>query len=208
MISSSPKGMRLLMISFLYRLFLTFNSTSLIIVIFLVKEQETIKWQYKLSFMPDYVSYILYFLLPVMFTFISLRLAHFLASDSMEKFHKIIKKDCGQEQIVKISKIVEVEQANNSFLPSYLGYFFVALSVTYFETLIFVFLVLFIFTFFSQTLYFNPLFLLFGYHFYYLKTINRTKIFLITRKTLKDPDNIDLPNLKRINDFTFIDIRR
>ncbi|MEH7131410.1 hypothetical protein V7103_24880 [Neobacillus drentensis] len=173
-----------------------------------MKEQVTIKWHHKLSIIPDYVSYILYFLIPVFLTLISLLLANFLAKDSLEKTHKIIKKDNGEEQTVKTSKVIEVEQANNAFLPSYLGYFFVALSVPYFETLIFVFLVLFIFTFFSQTLYFNPLFLLFGYHFYYLTTINRTKVFLITRKILKDPNDIDLPNLKRINNFTFIDIRR
>ncbi|MBX9972103.1 hypothetical protein [Cytobacillus firmus] len=195
------------MINFLYRLFLTFNSTSLIIVIFLVKEQETIKWPQIMSFIPDYISYILYFLLPVFFTYLSLLLSSLLSNDSLEKSKKVIEKE-GKERTIELSKIAEVEQANNSFLPSYLGYFFVALSIPYFETLIFVFLLLFIFTFFSQTLYFNPLFLLFGFKFYYLTTINRTKIFLITRKSLKDPKNINLPNLKRINDFTFIDLRR
>ncbi|WP_096156201.1 hypothetical protein [Bacillus sp. FJAT-45066] len=195
------------MINFLYRLFLTFNSTSLIIVIFLVKEQETINWPHIMSFIPDYISYILYFLLPVSFTYLSLLLSRLLSNDSLEKSKKVIEKE-GKERTIELSKIAEVEQANNSFLPSYLGYFFVALSIPYFETLIIVFLLLFIFTFFSQTLYFNPLFLLFGFHFYYLTTINRTKIFLITRKSLKDPKNINLPNLKRINDFTFIDLRR
>ncbi|CAM3931809.1 hypothetical protein [Mesobacillus zeae] len=192
------------MINFFYRLFLTFNSTSLIIVIFLIKEQETIKWPQIMSFIPDYISYILYFLLPVFFTYLSLLLSRLLSNDSLEKSKKVIEK----EQTLELSKIAEVEQANNSFLPSYLGYFFVALSIPYFETLIIVFLLLFIFTFFSQTLYFNPLFLLFGFQFYYLTTINRTKIFLITRKSLKDPKDINLPNLKRINDFTFIDLRR
>ncbi|MRI66619.1 hypothetical protein GH885_09690 [Gracilibacillus thailandensis] len=196
------------MINFLYRLFLTFNSTSLIIVLFLVKEQVTIQWHNKLSYVPDFVSYTLYFCLPIIFTFISLLLAKSLANDSLEKTEKNIKIENGREKTIKISKIIEVEQANNAFLPSYLGYFFVALSVPYFETLIFVFLVLFLFTFFSQTLYFNPLFLLFGYHFYYLTTINKTRIFLITRKSLKNPDDINLPKLRRINDFTFIDLGR
>ncbi|MHA6253216.1 hypothetical protein ACXYMZ_14990 [Oceanobacillus sp. CAU 1775] len=190
----------------MYRLLLTFNSTSLIIVIFFVKEQVTIQWSNKLSFVPDVVSYALYFCLPIIFTLISLILAKFLAKDSLEKTEKSIKSENGQEQTFKISKIIEVEQANNAFLPSYLGYFFVALSVPYYETLIFIFLVLFLFTFFSQTLYFNPLFLLFGYHFYYLTTVNRTKIFLITRKSLKNPDDINLPKLRRINNFTFIDL--
>ncbi|WP_458949216.1 hypothetical protein [Oceanobacillus sp. CAU 1775] len=171
-----------------------------------MKEQVTIQWSNKLSFVPDVVSYALYFCLPIIFTLISLILAKFLAKDSLEKTEKSIKSENGQEQTFKISKIIEVEQANNAFLPSYLGYFFVALSVPYYETLIFIFLVLFLFTFFSQTLYFNPLFLLFGYHFYYLTTVNRTKIFLITRKSLKNPDDINLPKLRRINNFTFIDL--
>jgi hypothetical protein len=180
------------MINFFYRLLLTFNSTSLIIVVFLVKVQTVIDWHPKLANIPSYFSYLIYFSIPVLLTYLSLILARFLSDDSLEKENKI-------------SKIAEVEQANNAFLPSYLGYFFVALSVPYGETLIFVFFILFVFTFFSQTLYFNPLFLLFGYKFYYLTTTNRIKVFLITKKTLKDPTDIDLPALKRINDFTFID---
>lgn len=202
------KGMKMLMINFLYRLFLTFNSTSLLIVIFLVKEQETIKWPQALMFIPDYASYIIYFLIPVFLTWLSLFLAKLLANDSLGKTLEVHEKDDGKEQRVQISKIIEVEQANNAFLPSYLGYFFVALSVPYIETLLFVFLILFLFTFFSQTLYFNPLFLLFRYQFYYLTTINKVKIFLITKKSLKDPSDINLPHLKRVNDFTFIDLGR
>lgn len=180
------------MINFLYRLLLTFNSTSLIIVVFLVKEKTVIDWCPQLSFLPSYISYIVYFSIPVILTYFSLLLSRFLEDDSLEKENNI-------------SKIVEVEQANNAFLPSYLGYFFVAVSVPYCETLVFVFFILFLFTFFSQTLYFNPLFLLFRYKFYYLTTANRIKIFLITEKSLKSPADIDLPILKRINDFTFID---
>lgn len=192
----------------MYRLFLTFNATSIIIVIFLVKVQATIPWCNKLSSLPDFFSYTLYFCLPIFFTWISLLLAKSLAKDSLEKTEKSIEKENGQKQISKMSKVIEVEQANNAFLPSYLGYFFVALSIPYFETLIFIFLILFLFTFYSQTLYFNPLFLLFGYHFYYLTTVNKTKVFIITRKSLKNPDDINLPELRRINDFTFIDLRR
>jgi len=177
--------------NYIYRLLLTFNSTSLLLVVYAIKEQTVINWvsiHPKLDFIPDSVSYCLFFLVPVLLTFLSLLLSRFLANDNIEN-----------------GKIEEVEQANNAFLPSYLGYFFVALSVSSFETLWFIFAILFLFTFFSQTLYFNPLFLLFRYHFYYLTTTNRVKIFVITRKSLKSPSNIDLPKLKRINDFTFID---
>lgn len=171
-----------------------------------MKEQITVQWYNKLLFLPNFVSYAFYFSLPLLFTMCSLYLAKLLAKDSLEKT-KIIAEN-GEIKTLGKSKVIEIEQANNAFLPSYLGYFFVALSITRFETLIVIFLLLFLFTFFSQTLYFNPLFLLFGYQFYYLTTINRTKIFLITRKSLKNPDDIDLPKLNRINDFTFIDLGR
>ena len=99
----------------------------------------------------------------------------------------------------------DLEHANNAYLPSYLGYFFVALSVPDVETLVFVFLILFVFTYFSQTIYFNPLFLLWKRHFYYVTTENNIKIFLITRKVLRKPSDVHFENLKRINNYTFID---
>ena len=108
---------------------------------------------------------------------------------------------------IDIGKVKQIEQANNAFLPSYLGYFFVALSVSYFDTLVFVFLLLFVFTFLSQTLYFNPLFLIFRFHFYYLTTTNEIKIFIITKKELKDPLLTEFKDLRRINNFTFIDLK-
>ncbi|MFC3414768.1 hypothetical protein [Algoriphagus hitonicola] len=182
-------------VNLFFRLFLTFNATSLILVVFLVKEEVTVnKLSPYLDSLPAFVSYIIYFLVPVIFTFLSVLLAKGLGDDSIEKE--------GENN----SPITAIEQANNAYLPSYLGYFFVALSVPFYDTLIFVFAILFIFTFLSQTLYFNPLFLFFGFHFYYLTTENNIKIFLITKRILKDPKGLEFPELKRINDFTFIEI--
>lgn len=174
----------------LYRLLLTFNATSLIIVLFLVKEQILINnIHFCLENWPNYISYILYFLVPVGLTYFSLQIARYLSKDD-----------------IKEGSILSIEQANNAFLPSYLGYFFVALSVPYIETLSFVFAILFIFTFLSQTLYFNPLFLIFGYHFYYLTTSNNVQLFVITKEKLKEPKNIKFECLRRINNYTFINI--
>lgn len=181
------------MINLLFRLFLTFNATSLILVVYLVKEQVVINdFHPYLESLPHWVSYVSYFAIPVLFTYLSILMSSGLANDSIEA-------EEGK------SAVKEIEQANNAYLPSYLGYFFVALSVPFNETLIFVFAILFLFTFLSQTLYFNPLFLFFGYHFYYLRTETNIKIFLITKKKLKDPGKLSFPALKRINDFTFID---
>ncbi|HHT1064301.1 TPA: hypothetical protein ACTYAA_003754, partial [Citrobacter freundii] len=73
------------------------------------------------------------------------------------------------------------------------------------ETLWFVYGVLFIFTFLSQALYFNPLFLIFGYEFYNVKTKNGTAIFLISRQKYKTPSEIDISTAFRINNYTFIE---
>jgi hypothetical protein len=184
------------MINLLFRLFLTFNATSLILVIYLVKSQKVLNGLHPyLINLPHFVSYIIYFTIPVLLTLLSLLLSKWLSDDSIETEKGV-------------SAVKEIEQANNAYLPSYLGYFFVALSVPHCDTLIFVFAILFLFTFLSQTLYFNPLFLIFGYHFYYITTHTNIKIFLITRKELKHPSKISFPSLKRINDFTFIDKKR
>lgn len=173
----------------IYRLLLTFNATSLILVVYLIKEQVTINSLSKnLNNFPQYISYIIYFLIPIILTCFSLRISNYLGSSNISK-----------------GSIVEIENANNAFLPSYLGYFFVALSVNNNKTLIFVFIILFVFTFLSQTLYFNPLFLIFRYHFYNVTTNNKTKLFIISKNQITKIDDIEFPTLKRINNFTFID---
>lgn len=173
------------MLNIAYQLFLTMNATSLVIVVFMIKEQVQISF---LEGTQNWISYIVFICIPVLFTAISLLVKQYLSDDSIE------------------SNIKDVEQANNTFLPSYLGYFFVALSVPYCETLIFIFAILFIFTYFSQTLYFNPLFLIFGYQFYYITTENNVKIFLISKKQIRSTKGLTFPNLKRINNFTYIDL--
>ena len=75
----------------------------------------------------------------------------------------------------------------------------------YLQTLIFVYGVLFAFTFLSQALYFNPLFLLFGFEFYNIKTMSGAGIFLISRNGYKTPSDIVIDRAYRINNYTFIE---
>lgn len=173
------------MIEFLYRIFLTFNATSPILVTFLIKERYYICC---LDKFPIWVSYMVFIVIPVILTWISLLLKTYLSKDSIE---------CG---------IKDVEQANNAFLPSYLGYFFVALSVPTVETMIFIYIILFVFTFVSQTLYFNPLFLCFGYQFYYITTEENVKQFIISKRKIRSTKYLNFASLRRINNFTYIDI--
>ena len=134
------------------------------------------------------VSYIIYLMAPVLVAWLCLRLSKHLSV-------------CGME-----CQIEEIELASHSFLPNYLGYFFVALSIPNVTTLIYVYAVIFVFTHLSQALSFNPLFLLFGYQFYFVTGEDGTKIFLITKQKMKVYQDAELNNLRRINDFTFIDM--
>ena len=170
----------------IYQLFLAFNSTWLIVVIYLIKEKYRF---YVLDNFSIYFSWSLFILIPIILTALSFIIAYKLPKDQLPN-----------------SSVKEIELANNNFLPTYMGYFFVSIGVNDIPTLIVVFVMIFIFTFLSQTLYFNPIFLLFGYHFYFIKTNRNIKIFLITKKQLKTPGEIGFHKLRRINNYTFIDL--
>jgi len=178
-----------------FRLLLTLNATLLLVIIFLVQKgyslgyflgcTEGLEW---VSQLPNAVSYGVYVLIPVLLTGLSILLSPGLGKDEF-----------------KAGETVSIEYANNSFLPSYLGYFFVALSISNWETLWFVYGVLFVFTYLSQALYFNPLFLLFGYEFYNITTKSGRAIFLISRHRYSKPDEVEIPLAYRINNYTFLE---
>lgn len=174
-----------------FRVLLTFNATSLLVIIFLVQKGYSVNYFFENIDATErfrFLSYILYVIVPIILTWASLQLSRLLPVDEFAK-----------------NEIVEIDHANNSFLPSYLGYFFVALSIPNWETLYFVYGILFIFTFLSQALYFNPLFLIFGYEFYNVRTRSGTAFFLISRESYKRPGDIKIDVASRINDYTFIE---
>lgn len=179
-------------LNFLFRLLLTFNATSLLVIIFFVQKGFSLSYFFFdhlwLGTIPNSLSYLFYIFVPIFLTGLSLLLSNFLGKDEFKQ-----------------GQIDSIEHANNSFLPSYLGYFFVALSIDNWETLAFVYGVLFIFTFRSQALYFNPLFLLYGYEFYNITTASRASIFLISKEKYKTPNDIAIPMAYRINNYTFIE---
>lgn len=172
------------LLEFLFKVLLTFNSTSFILIIYLIKENCYI---WGVEDLPIWVSHIIFMVVPIVCTAFSIVLKRILSKDSIE------------------CMIKDVKLANNEFLPSYLGYFFVGLSVPNVETMTFVYVILFIFTFVSQTLYFNPLFLCFGYHFYYITTMDNVTHFIISKKYIRASKNLKFSNLRRINYFSYID---
>ena len=120
----------------IFRLFLTLNATSLLLIIFAVKEGYDLEYLFLrfvtsecnqiTAFVYEYSNFIL-FLIPLFLTGISIPLSFGLGCDEF-----------------KSGSVSSIEHANNSFLPSYLGYFFVALSINNQETLTFVYIVLFV----------------------------------------------------------------
>lgn len=177
--------------NFVFRLLLTFNATSLLVIVFCIQQGYSLDYFFQHasgSLWAGNISFIFYISVPLILTWLSLRLSRLLPKDDF-----------------KSGEVEAIEHANNSFLPSYLGYFFVALSIPNWETLIFVYGMLFVFTLLSQALYFNPLFLIFGYEFYNIRTKTGTAIFLISRERYKKPSAVSIDTAFRINDYTFIE---
>lgn len=176
----------------IFKLFLTLNSLLLSLMVFLIKEGLVINSLHPyLSSLPDIISYILYLFIVLILTWLSMRFTNFLDTDTID-----------------MGSISVIEPANDAFLPSYLGYFFVALSVPNFEVFLYVFGIICVFIFYSRISYFNPIFFLFGFNFYYIVNNKNIKVLLITRRQLKEPKNAVFNNLKRINNYTFMDMER
>lgn len=169
---------------FIFRTFLTFNATSMMLIIYAIKENYSLSC---LKMFPTWAFHIALLVILLLLTRFSIWMKRYLSED-----------DINYDPLF-------VEEANNSFLPTYLGYFFIALSVNSKQTMVFVYLIVFVFTFLSQSLYYNPLFLLFGYKFYYITTANNVKIFIISKKEIKTTKGTVFPELRRINNMTFID---
>lgn len=173
------------MLNVMFRLLLTVNATSLLIIVYQVKSPFLFV-HFERSHQCLFNGMLIF--APIALTGISILISKYLGEDYFKK-----------------GSIQSIEQASNSFLPSYLGYFFVALSIPNFNTLIFVYSTIFVFTFFSQALYFNPLFLIYGFNFYSAKTEEGTSIFLISRTEYRRPKEIEILSARRINGFTFLE---
>lgn len=85
----------------------------------------------------------------------------------------------------KKNQIASFEQANDFYLPIYLGYSFVAISLPTFKSFLLFFLLMLILLSKTRFFYFNPLFLILGYKFYFIDNIDKSKILLITKKEVK-----------------------
>ena len=109
--------------------------------------------------------------------------------------------------------VKEITPVNHEYLPVYLGYIFVSLSMPNMQdggvqwtTLTIVYFLICLFVTCSKTLCFNPIFIVFGYGYYQVTTSNGVRVFVMTRKTIrKGGDNPTFPHLRKVNELVYID---
>lgn len=140
--------------------------------------------------LPDIISYVIYFIIPVLLTYLN-----------HKRFPKLDHADI-QEKHIKM-----VESASAMFLPTFFGYVFVGLSISNFSTLIFVYVALTILCYCAEIYLYNPIFHLLGYRFYFV-TADKNKILVMTKKDIKLGEQIEFKKLGQVNDFTYIDIEK
>lgn len=185
----------------LFRFFLAISSTSLFVVIFLIKSRCYILESNFYSYFDEFLkinnieqySLVGFILIPLSFLAISMKLLEKLSKDK-----------------IKEGEIIEIENSTNNFLPSYLGYFFVALSISDndFLTMSIIYFIIVLFVFYSQTNYFNPFLLILGYKFYKIKTKTGLSLLLISKKEFKKSNEVIIEKVYRINNSTYIDTQK
>lgn len=143
------------------------------------------------------LSYTIFFGVPIMLSIVFISLAKKTCSD-----------DSLQQPVQKVSS------ANKEYLPVYLSYFFVSLSIpgdveegiAYGVLVVFI-LIIWIFTSLTTTYYFNPLLLLMRYKFYNVTSNNGIELFVISRRVIqKNETNITFPKLKKLTEIVYIEI--
>lgn len=153
------------------RFFLTLFSLSYFIVIYLVKETMSspslkVSWQ-------QFIGAFLLMGTALLLGYIGLLLCSYFKPMRLD-----------------IQSIESIEAANDNYLVNYIGFFLIATDMNDYVTLVLVFLFLLYLVFKSNVSYFNPAFLVFGYKFYIITTDLKTRIVLITKQTVKKPEDI------------------
>ncbi|WP_311843666.1 hypothetical protein [Lactococcus lactis] len=105
---------------------------------------------------------------------------------------------------MKQAKLVEL--ADNNYIPTYLGYFFVSMSLDSFLGMILFYTVIVFFTYFSGIEYFNPIFLFVGYHIYKVESSQGVQCIIIlkTKGIIRKSETLNNLELYRINNLTYI----
>ena len=144
-----------------------------------------------------YVAYVIYFIALLFLSFFSIRFSlKYLDQDVIER-----------------KKVKEFEQANDFYLPIYLGYAFVAISLPTLKSFLLFFVLMLIVLARTRFFYFNPIFLVLEYKFYFIKHIDDSKVLVISKREIKTIDELfedgngDMRSyiaLTKVNEYTFL----
>lgn len=186
-------------IRFIFMLILSISSTSLLPAIYLIKSSyKIIKWEGLGSEYSLQLNTAIYLLVVGILSKISLWMIKHRAPDSIN------------------NDVKEISTVNNEYLPIYLGYIFVSLSIPTLAdnqidwvSLMVIYLLICLFVTFSKSLCFNPVFIIFGYSYYQVRTSGNIKIFVITKKVIRKNDNhVTFPHLTKITETVYFDKER
>ena len=103
--------------------------------------------------------------------------------------------------------ITELDADNSGLLAMILAYVFVGLSINNGWTLIVVLCFLIVFNLCGSSHIYNPLFYLFGYHYYYVSS-SKTKYLVMTKTKHPLGSHADFSNCYCMNDYTYIDMSK
>lgn len=170
------------------------SSYSLLVVIFLINKKIgiiSVLAYFGIPIncdLPLWVSYIIYITITIGYALILTRL-----------FDKLRPGELRKENI-------EVLDADNSgLLAMVLAYVFVGLSISNVWALLIVVFFLFIFNLFGSSHIFNPIFYLFGYHYYFVSSA-KTKFLVMSKTKYPMGAEADFSNCRCLNDYTYIDM--
>lgn len=166
------------------RFIFTFISTSWVWVVYCIQQR------YSFIFDSFLITSLFFILVPFLLTIVWLRATRWFSVDNIDG-------GCG-----------DIEETQNDFLANYLGYVFIGVGVDDILVLVMVYLIIFVLTFAVQNKCFNPVLLILGFKYYDLTTSEGTKVFVVTRRNLRTPDEVEFDDLRRINNMSYIEIRR
>lgn len=168
----------------LYKLVQTINATFWMPLIYIINRGYTIKQLPLWGF--DIILMVIAIAISIILTEISISMTRFFG----------VGKDFSCEEVIL---------ADNEYLPVYLGYFFLAVSITQVRVLLVIYILIFVVTYSSQIPYFNPINLMFGYHYYYVITSRGSRVLVIVRgRVIRNKNDILFKNLRQLNDTTYI----
>lgn len=196
-------------------LIVTMTSTSVIIPTYLIKIEYTFLPLNGCTHIGDNLLLFIHCILYIAVLFLLTELG-FLIMKGMAKPDELYRSNGVYENHFSITSL------ETDFLPIYLSYFFIALSIpgttascnnnnvsempSWF-VLFAVYIILNGLLAISEQNFFNPLLMVCGYRFYRIQVNEQVKISIISKKRIQKDDNnkVEFPNLLKITETVFID---